>query len=78
MTRVPWWGNKSQEVVAGEVAADGADLRAVEVAVLDLGDLPLSDADALGQLGLRETFLLAQHAQAVGADLCEPERSSLL
>jgi len=31
-----------------EVVADGADLGAVEVPVLDLGDLALADTDSLG------------------------------
>lgn len=51
-----------------EVAADSVDRRVVEVAVLDLGDVSLADADALGQLGLCEAGLFAQLAQAVGAD----------
>lgn len=41
------------------VATDRADLRALDVAALDLRYLPLPDADALGELRLRQSSLLA-------------------
>src|SRR5699024_2690148 len=54
-----------------DVTANGADLRAIQVALLDLRNLSLPDADAFCQLRLRESGPLAQLAQTVGTDLSE-------
>lgn len=43
-----------------ELLAYGAELSAVEVTALDLGHLPLTQADALGELLLRRTECLTQ------------------
>jgi uncharacterized protein YbjT (DUF2867 family) len=54
-----------------EIAADGADLRVVEVAIFDLGDLALADTDALSELCLRQASLFAQLTESVCPDLSE-------
>src|SRR5690606_20709726 len=53
------------------VLADRADLRAVQVAALDLRDLALTDADADGELTLGQAETLAQLAQAIRTHLAQ-------
>lgn len=61
-----------------KIVADGPDSRALEIATLNLGHLPLTDTNACGKLNLRQTRLLSKFAEAICANLsayapCAPQ-----